>query len=257
MIRIERDRLAACGRTIGPSTNWFQRAEEATRAIITDFARGSADRRLCRQIYAAEEVKAALEKLFHEKCAYCEAPLQEQLFDVDHYRPKGKVYEAPGHPGYYWLLNEWSNLFPACAVCNRWNKDKGTYDDPQCGATGGKGTHFPLASDGIRAYAPDDDLELEKPLLLNPCLDHPEKHLGYRLDGSVFSRDEGERGAETIRIFEFNRKRAKSARLKRLREFRDLWKAGGDRVNYLRDSAPYSGLCRFVQDDPEVFGLEP
>src|SRR5215468_8122036 len=75
-----------------------------------------------------------LNRLFRNKCAYCEEKLSGQPGDVEHFRPKGRVCDATfrqvfidhprwgrniAHPGYYWLAYDWDNLLPSCADCNR------------------------------------------------------------------------------------------------------------------------------------------
>lgn len=54
----------------------------------------------------------------------------------------------------------------------------------------GKLDLFPLDAGAIRAQGPDDSLAIEEPgrLLLNPCLDNPEKHLRYDKEGNVLPR---------------------------------------------------------------------
>ena len=64
--------------------------------------------------YKEDEVKDALEELFHGKCAYCESRFAHVApEDIEHWRPKGGVALANGtiqKPGYYWLAATWSNL---------------------------------------------------------------------------------------------------------------------------------------------------
>ena len=70
--------------------------------------------------YRHPDVRERLLDLFHQKCAYCESRIgPENLFDVEHHRPKlgalnldGKV--APDH--YWWLASEWTNLFPITSL---------------------------------------------------------------------------------------------------------------------------------------------
>ncbi|MDY6994467.1 MAG: HNH endonuclease [Pseudomonadota bacterium] len=57
-------------------------------------------------------VKSKLKKLYHDKCAYCESSMSDDIFTVEHYRPKKGSYS------YYWLGYEWSNLLPVCEKCN-------------------------------------------------------------------------------------------------------------------------------------------
>jgi len=43
-----------------------------------------------RDIYAHEDVKAALKAMQHDKCAFCESKVSHIAYgDVEHYRPKG------------------------------------------------------------------------------------------------------------------------------------------------------------------------
>jgi hypothetical protein len=72
-----------------------------------------------RNIYASDTVKAALRRLFSNKCAFCESPLLKGG-EVLHWRPtsraaqlKGEV--APHH--YWWLAYDWNNLYLSCIGC--------------------------------------------------------------------------------------------------------------------------------------------
>lgn len=159
-------------------------AGEALRAF--DFAR-----------YRETSVKTALEKLFHGKCAYCEgfyAGLHP--VDVEHYRPKGEVDGVPGHPGYWWLAMEWSNLLPSCIDCNRRRNQKtpdpgedrlvalrgsGDFDHSRSILTG-KQSAFPLLEGSVHAARPEDDIEAERRLLLDPTRDDPDQHLVFHVD---------------------------------------------------------------------------
>jgi len=92
--------------------------------------------------YRHKELKAALESIFHGKCAYCEWRYGGgSYFEVEHYRPK-KIY--------YWLAAEWTNLLPSCKRCNN-----------------GKLSKFPLANGGKAATRKGEERR-ERPLLLNP-----------------------------------------------------------------------------------------
>lgn len=145
-------------------------------------------------IYKHGEVKAALEKLFSGKCAYCETFYSSaQPMDVEHYRPKGAVDGDDAHPGYWWIAMAWDNLLPSCIDCNRKRNQitpRGevsqvrllenalSYSSGSTIGTGKKDS-FPLADGSVRATCPDHTLSDEKPLLLNPCHDAPEEHLEY------------------------------------------------------------------------------
>ena len=147
-------------------------------------------------IYNAGEVKDALAKLFHGKCAFCESKIVAAPLDSEHYRPKANCLGLDGthYPDlYWWLAYEWTNLYIICQNCNM-----------------RKGSRFPVEDETKRVKAPGDDLNDEKPLLLDPCIDHPEQHLVFREDGAVAS--ETERGRITIEVFALNREDLLAAR---------------------------------------------
>jgi uncharacterized protein (TIGR02646 family) len=149
-----------------------------------------------------DKVRRDLEKLYFEKCAYCETKVTGGVLRVDHYRPKDKIKEDNKHTGYYWLAYEWSNLVPACEKCNR-----------------AKSNAFPLEMTGIRVTKPPLDnhgeldidscradspsLLAEKPLLLNPEVDEPELHFVFLPNGKIKALTE--RGKQTEKICNLNR----------------------------------------------------
>jgi uncharacterized protein (TIGR02646 family) len=73
-------------------------------------------------VYKDGAVKAALDAMFHGKCAYCEFMyIGGMPVDIEHFRPKGAVIVGGKmrKPGYYWLAAKWENLLPSCIDCNR------------------------------------------------------------------------------------------------------------------------------------------
>ena len=160
--------------------------------------------------YKHDEVKALLHDLFHGKCAYCETYYaQNQPMDVEHFRPKGAVAEDEDHPGYWWLAMKWDNLLPSCTDCNRKRKQvvpKGAVKQVELQSGGrfsnserrnaGKKDSFPILAGVPRAAdrtskadrnkarsqlanLSSPELEDEKALLLNPCVEDPLEHLTY------------------------------------------------------------------------------
>lgn len=117
-------------------------------------------------VYGSEEVRTALNELYHGKCGYCESEIQPVSTEhIEHYRPKGRI-TGIRTPGYYWLGYEWTNLFFACPSCN-----------------GTKGTKFPLGEGSVHLTHPilpdgtfdssscriDNQIySSENPLILNP-----------------------------------------------------------------------------------------
>lgn len=135
--------------------------------------------------YKSPDVIAALATLFHRKCAYCESSYAAvHPMDVEHYRPKGAVFGAAGHPGYWWLAAEWTNLLPSCIDCNR-RRYQDLYRVEQEGgdvtmllALAGKQDIFPIAG-AQRADRADAPLQDEDALLIDPCRRDPALHLAW------------------------------------------------------------------------------
>lgn len=143
------------------------------------------------EVYRSSDVKDALNAIFNFKCAYCESDVRAtEPGDVEHFRPKGviTVREPDGmvgkRPGYPWLAAEWSNLLLSCTFCNRPNKHQVRALPKR---TLGKANWFPLADELKRAAKPRA-VAREPRLLLDPCVDKPEKHLDFTPDGDIRAR---------------------------------------------------------------------
>jgi uncharacterized protein (TIGR02646 family) len=268
MIHIDRDRLDQHGRPILPSSEWFRLAQEATKLAIEE----KSDHNFKSSVYGHDSARAALEALFHRKCAYCETPLPERLWPVEHFRPKGRVAERPDHPGYYWLGYEWTNLYPSCSSCNQILRDTPAWEDPAEGEAEGKGDKFPLADESDRAMSHHDDIALEEPLLFDPCEDYPEGRLLYDGFGEVQAAPSDLRAQVSIEVLHLKRKRLRDARRNRIKNaVRGLriiraYENGGFpelseedieelKEDFFADSAPYAGAARFVRNDPDAFGV--
>lgn len=149
-----------------------------------------------RTYWSEDDVKEALYEMHHQgKCCYCERRRDERREpDVEHFRPKAGVAEDGNHLGYWWLAYEWDNYFFSCKKCNQEHKK----------------TQFPLLDGSPRAYTPEDDLEEERPFLINPEKEDPEDCIGFewqRAYGILVKAvgiDEEGRGNETIRITGIN-----------------------------------------------------
>lgn len=159
--------------------------------------------------YGHPTVVNRLKAIYHNKCAYCET--YEPDPEVEHYRPKKRVRDVPGHPGYYWLCYEWSNLMPACHDCNK---------------NGAKGNYFPV--DGTRQTLPpltgttlnqaeclllSNSLSVvEIPLLINPEVPGFDPYHYFFVDekGEIKERQAAgtldfRKAHETIKIVRLNR----------------------------------------------------
>ena len=88
---------------------------------------------------------------------------------------------------YWWLAADWTNLLPTCVDCHR-----------------AKGNRFPVGGARAKPMTVGKELRKEQPMLLDPCLDRPERHLLFTEDGVVQSNTP--RGRTTIEIVGLNRR---------------------------------------------------
>lgn len=149
------------------------------------------------------EVRYALRKLYHNKCAYCETI--EYKPDVEHYRPKKRITgQQRNSHGYYWLCYHWSNLLPACSACNSGN---GKWDKFPVLGTRVTTPPFIDANLDFNACEADSDYMLaEQPAVLHPEVDTPENFLKLEWNGRLSPLDgSNKKGYETIRVCDLNR----------------------------------------------------
>lgn len=267
MIFIDRDRKDDQGRPIRPSEAWFAKSARWTRKAVSEGSKHA----ISEDTYRDDSVRQALEALFHRKCAYCETPLTEVGWDIEHFRPKGRVTERPDHPGYYWLAYTWSNLYPSCGPCNKRLGDKPTWEEPESGDTAGKANQFPLAEEADRAMDAKGDLQREHPLLLDPCSDRPEEWLRFSPIGEIEAAHGNPRAKASMDVFHLTRRRLRDRRkeqillvvflLKTLQKFRATDPATASafesdlETRIFADSSPFAAAARHVRRDPDAFGV--
>ncbi|OWQ93839.1 hypothetical protein CDN99_05235 [Roseateles aquatilis] len=183
--------------------DWLRRCAAALKDLVTNRSQG------VKTDIRGDVYKGAipfLMTLTHNRCAYCEAKIYQSPPELEHYRPKGRIANAgikadgEEHPGYWWLAYEWANMLPSCIDCNRVRKHGADKE------LAGKGDNFPLKDEGRRAWSPDDPIDAEEPLLLDPL--RPgfawDEHFAFNFDGTIQAKSE--HGAETIRILGLNRR---------------------------------------------------
>ncbi|NHQ94290.1 AAA family ATPase [Janthinobacterium lividum] len=207
--------------------NFFESATETRRQDRYDFDTFDPD-------WDLQSVRAALTKLFHGKCAYCESSLFTESGYVHRHRPaKDTISETgeylPDH--YWWMAYRWSNLFLACAVCAR-----------------AKGSKFPIEGTRSPIDGKAVSLRAERPLLINPCEDDPSKHLISAGNGKLLPRTKI--GFVTIETLDLNRSDLVNER-QRLAQIASL--ASKEELNdMMSDRAPFSGFVRslaFIRTD--------
>lgn len=271
MIHVDRNRIDKNGNLIKPSAQWFVLSNAAKDKIIEEVNNGNSPL-IVETTYKSNDVRMALEQLFEFKCAYCGCEVSSTEWEVEHFRPKGKVAENQNHPGYYWLSYTWDNLYLSCTYCNQIRIDKPLYGDHSIARTDGKGSQFPLEKEKERAFCPEDNISRESPLLLDPCIDKPEEHFSYDPLGNIIAINQSVRGDATIRICHLDRRRLTKARKKvindiaRLLELRqnfDLSGLFGEALilndiiyeNYIKIGSQYAGAARCVFEKPDEFGI--
>lgn len=179
MIKRKRSTVKA-PKSLNPSSPGY-RAELAHNKQIVKNGKGmpwaDLSKNLIFELYASDDVKPALSKLFGNKCAYCEASLDGQDLHTEHFRPKAKVAaidHATGE-GYWWLAANWENLLPACLHCNR---SAGPDYLENVDGDPGKGNRFPLIPPSKRARKPGEEVK-EKYGLLDPTIDEPAAYVTF------------------------------------------------------------------------------
>ncbi len=195
--------------------------DKKTSAAYKELQKNIQNKKKVFNAYGNDAVKAALEKLFHGKCSYCESHYSAtQPIDVEHYRPKNVG------TGYFWMAAVWENLLPSCIDCNRERYQ--LMFDPLTGVLAknekkaGKHDHFPLS--GPKATVVFDKsfiinnvtlaatVTAEKSLLLNPTIDQVDALFTYTHEAiiapsskAMASQTDLDRVDKTIELLGLNR----------------------------------------------------
>ena len=195
----------------------------------------------------------------HRKCGFCEVIATGASYgDVEHYRPKGEVWEITtpgteardlanvqgrGHSvlaerGYYWQAYKWENWLLSCEICNR----------------GWKRSYFPVRESG-RVLPPGEEHD-ETPLLLNPFgQKSPAKHLRFGRLGEVEPRNNSAFGRATIEVCGLNRPSLRDARIEKAESTYILIDRMADESNPQRVDDALSDLIRLGHQDTVHCGM--
>jgi len=183
-------------------------------------------------VYKNPELSNELERIFGNKCAYCEIDFGGITpKEVEHFRPKSEIDTdtQPLQPGYFWLAGEWTNLLVSCVDCNR-SRNHEVPGQPKKIRLGKK-AQFPLSSEAYRART-QAALAMEETvrLLLDPCSnDDPEQHLTFKYEGNdaglILERADpqgqpSEKGKASIVVFALQRKDLVEKRRNRLNDLK-------------------------------------
>lgn len=163
--------------------DWATRAEDLKKQLIEEDDPVKRSKIISKnEIWS--EVKQALRNLFHQKCWYTESPQAGTDTDVDHFRPKKKVFERTKddpHPGYWWLAYDLENYRYSCIYANRLRRDVET------DVVGGKADRFPVV-ESTRAMSPEADWRSEKTYLIDPCNPDEVAMITFKEDGEAMAR---------------------------------------------------------------------
>lgn len=191
----------------------------AVEANAQLFLNGTQSFKFDNKIYGHASVKSRLKVAQHDKCCYCEGKfLANSAGDVEHFRPKKGARQgekrAAEHPGYYWLVYSWPNLYFSCEVCNRSNKKN----------------FFPLRDEKKRARIHTHNVGLEEPILLDPGgPDDPRDHIRFY---GIVPKGVTHRGRVTIKTLKLDRPALNDERLEvlsklqALKEVLEMYEAG-------------------------------
>lgn len=122
-----------------------------------------------------DEFRNWLIEQFHRKCWYSEAKESVSSYHVDHFRPKGRVKGLDGktREGYWWLTFRWDNYRISGQLLNVKKQDV-----------------FPLVA-GHPALAFDEhSLQLEEPILLDPCIEDDTSLISFNDAGEATCADD-------------------------------------------------------------------
>ena len=138
------------------------------------------------------------------------------------------------------------------------------------GISGGKLDQFPLESEGDRVFQPRGRLPAEKRLLIDPCIDQPERHLRFDLRGQIGARKKSKKGATSIDVFKLQEPRLREIRRVRICEVVAILRALArvdrqEQANVAEArktikiittaSSQFAGAARYVVHNPEEFGV--
>ncbi|WP_455922653.1 AAA family ATPase [Pseudomonas putida] len=172
------------------------------------------------------QLRDLLSEVFHNRCCYCEVYADPASSGViERFRPKAMRPSRESADLTYWHLQlDWRNLYWACATCNRYKADR-----------------FFLQGDAARPGMPYLEIvEIERPVLLDPCRDAPDEHLIFKVDGSVEARSD--RGWATIKLFDLNRRQLVLSRSEQAKLFASSTHA--EQVARAEGSTPHCAVWR-------------
>lgn len=155
-----------------------QKAEQARQALLAEKNAATRRKLISAQRSIWVEFRPIFEHVYGTTCWYTESHNPATDNDVDHYRPKGRIFEAKGHGGYWWKALDWRNFRFSSHRANRLRRSSTTKQ------TLGKGDHFPLLDESKRWRRPTEPCR-EEPKILDPTIPADPPMLTFDQDGLV------------------------------------------------------------------------
>jgi len=144
-------------------------------------------------------LKWTLKQIYHEKCAFCESYIKNEVGDIEHFRPKNasknQSKKCDKTYSYYWLAFSWDNLLPCCGRCNGL---KSNCFDIEGNRIEYNNEELADLHNKLEAYAVK-----EKPKLLHPEYDRFEDDIRFTKYGEIES--DNYRVNYTVNICDLNR----------------------------------------------------
>jgi len=154
-----------------------------------------------------DSLKWTLKQIYHEKCAFCESYIKNEVGDIEHFRPKNananQATKCDKTYSYYWLAFSWDNLLPCCSRCNG---KKSNCFDIEGNRAKYDGAELADLHNKLEAYSIE-----EKPKLLHPEYDSFEDDIRFTKYGEIESNND--RVKYTVKICDLNRENLKNSRI--------------------------------------------
>jgi len=151
-------------------------------------------------------LKWTLKQIYHEKCAFCESYIKNEVGDIEHFRPKNanenQAKKCDKTYSYYWLAFSWDNLLPCCSRCN--GKKSNCFDIE------GKRVEYKNEKLSNLHNKMESYNTQEKPKLLHPEYDSFESDIYFTKDGEI--KSDNDRVNYTVAICDLNRENLKESR---------------------------------------------
>jgi len=220
-----------------PSSLFFETIEEPRERLLFWAHRPPDERRQRRaainhDLFHQSHVADMVFEEFAGACAFCERPVKSSD-GISHFRPLS-VDDDDEHPDHYsWLAYEWQNLFLICRSCQKQRRDR-----------------FQVMGQRARFLATFDEVRAEeRPLLIDPTVENPARHLSFLFSGECVPKPGSIRATATVDLLALNDDELIHRRREAINRVITAWKATLQREGDVTDAVlttPFLGAWRDV-----------